>query len=136
MVASMAGQPLHQAKAEKTTFRNVSVIISSSQAWEVVPMKCVMDKQGSMENALAGWFAGSHSVAGLLPPRHPARPHQMTEGSSFFVISQEIRISGAVPGIALGIFAYPERLKTLMTPKPASLSPQVLKAKLKGLSPK
>lgn len=42
--ALMAGQPRHWVRAEKTMFYNVPVIISSSQAGQVVPEKCVLNK--------------------------------------------------------------------------------------------
>ena len=52
----------HWTRQKKTMFYNVPVmIISSSQARKVVPKTCMTDKQGSVENTLAGWlFAGSH----------------------------------------------------------------------------
>lgn len=64
-------QPRHRVRAEKIMFYNVPVIISSSQAGEVVPEKCMMNKQGSVKNIFAGWHAGSHMAAGLLPPPAP-----------------------------------------------------------------
>lgn len=73
--ASMAGQPLHQVRAEKTMFYNVPVIISSSQAGEVVPEKGMMNEQGNVENIFAGWHAGLHLAAGSLPPPPPPPPH-------------------------------------------------------------
>lgn len=53
-----------------------------------------------------------HSLASALHS-HPRREREWPSSS---VVSQEIHISGSVPGTTLDIFAYPERLKTLNDP--------------------
>lgn len=68
-------------RQKKTMFYNVSVmIISSNQAHKVVPKTRMMDKQGSVQNTLAGWlFAGSH----FLPLAYAPAPLSFLKESPF-----------------------------------------------------
>lgn len=127
-------QPLHRAKAEETVFQNVLVTVRSTRAWEAVPGKCMMDRQGCIKTTWAGWSASSHLLqVAPSPSPHTLTPEERGPSSS---TSQKVHFSGSVPGISLGVFAYPERLQTLMTPNQLHFSPQAGKAKPKGLSPK
>lgn len=83
----------------------------TSQAREAVPAKCRIDKRGSVENTLAGWLFWT--LPGLRPPLPPQMRERMAQLLCRF---SRIYISGSVPGTTLGLFAYPERLKTLNDP--------------------